>query len=463
MATVVIEENWSPSNKNSLYIPSKLARYSFGEDFTRENKDTTPLDIINNIEGERIYQDLHLEVTVKNQAQIEDYVHCFDLSNLGTLGFFVYNVPYYKTAGAWQANYSYTANTVVYYYLYGYNTSNYYMCIQEHTSSADFFTDLMNGNWSSVENSTLNINKNINENNYQEDFPYVGELVFKNLWGCDRTNSLQTYVKESNLLIYYPRTLSPNLVSNQSNYSKFFDKGTFKTGIDYGLRLILGESFEQDDILGDTKLNNYFSFSESNHSVGSDWNPSSDSTISNYFPNYSLNYPFDHYYRIVPYRGLPFFKEKIFDDTLLRFYLEKKDALGNIYQRIVNIPINLIFTNNLIKCYFKNSSGIYTSEYLNSNSNNQFSASTSADVISCSITVWCPNVERLTASSTILNCDVRTRPELRNKNGQLCELYWEFNVNGKPAGSQVLAYHTFEYSDGENYDKFIFFETITMV
>ena len=55
--------------------------------------------------------------------------------------------------------------------------------------------------YSSKFRNWLKINKNIKENNYNKDigFPYVGYLLFKNLWGCDMTNYLETFVNKAYL------------------------------------------------------------------------------------------------------------------------------------------------------------------------------------------------------------------------------------------------------------------------
>ena len=87
--------------------------------------------------------------------------------------------------------------------------------------------------------------------------------------------------------------------------------------------------------------------------VPSDWNASNDSVVINNFGGMVYN-PFDHYYKFEPKVGMPFFKEKVFEDSLIKFVLQKEDKLGNIYKRIVELPILITFTNNLIKGYFTN-------------------------------------------------------------------------------------------------------------
>ena len=66
-------------------------------------------------------------------------------------------------------------------------------------------------------------------------------------------------------------------------------------------------------------------------------------------------------------------------------------------------------------------------------------------------------------SSTIIGpCNVRQRPELRSHNGQTCNIYWEFDSGAWANGVVMRAVHILEYSDGENYDKFIYIENIEL-
>ena len=187
-------------------------------------------------------------------------------------------------------------------------------------------------------------------------------------------------------------------------------------------------------------------------------------------------YPFDHYYQIYPKgfpnaSSLPFFKEKSFEDFSIELVLQRKDVFGNIFQRIVNLPIFVNFYNNLIKIYFRNNHNnsvgqIYTSEYLPSSSNYEhyFTSSSAYDYTICRFTIWCPNIERLSLNSTIVGpLNVRTRPSIVTKNGQVGVVKWEFDTGSGAAGKTMRAVHTLEYSDGENYDKFTYIEKIGII
>ena len=504
---------------NCVYIRITLYKDAWGKCTLRKSyspslseKDRTPLKIIDNKEGTQIYKDLHFEVYVKAEALIKNFVDCFDLSAFQAFpndpSLFYYNQnslilnyqtrDYYKntypnTFPNFQPNYAYLVGDFITGSLFP-SFSQRYVCLKAHTSAASFSEDYWNedtytltGNWGNIANPLdwLYVDKSIKEINYSEEigFPYVGSLVFKNLWGCDMINYLNTYVNKSYLAISYYDLFAKNLrMANPYYYDKFFQQGYF-SDIDlngntsnvegFGVRLIRGENFRNDEILGDTILNNYFNFIETRHAVSSSWNANSDSTNNTYF-NGSIHKPFDHWYRFEPTRSIPFFKEKVFEDFKIELVLQREDVLGNLFQRIVNLPILVTFTNNLIKCYFRNANldgtPTYTSEFLNSNAVNSFyydHKEGSSGVLS-KVVIWCPNVKRLTVSSTIFNpTRVKTFPKLININGnsesplegQTCILTWsanELNVNEK-----VTAIHSLEYSDGENYDKFIFIEEIT--
>lgn len=465
-------------------------------------KDMTPLNIVDNKAGEKIYEDLHFEVYVKAESLIKEFVDCFNLDAFqrfpnensywyGSQNSLVLNVStrdYYGktyTFNNFIPNHEYQVGELVIGSFY--NSSSKYVCTKAHTSADNFWDDYFSktfqptGNWRELGGGNwLYIDKNIKERNYSQElgFPYVGSLVFKNLWGCDMLNFLKTYVNQSYLAISYYSLFAKNLRIANSYYDKFFERGYFldtasngntseKEG--FGVRLLRGEGFRSDEIFGDTILNNYFSWLEHRHDVPADWNPNNDSVISDYFN--SLSSPFDHYYNFVPYIGIPFFKEKVFEDFIVELVLEKTDVLGNLYQRIVDLPILITFTNNLIKCYHRNPglpSNMYSSEFLNSNSINRFSYNNSGghSGVNGSVVVWCPNIQRLSVSSTISNpARVNQIPSIKNINGgddlygQVGLLSW--SVNELEVGETVSATHILEYSDGENYDKFVFIQEIT--
>ena len=527
------QQTFNPGAANSLngsiYVPANCyyikitfytqawekcsLRASYSNSLVSNEKDTTPLDIVDNKAGEQIYKDLHFEVYVKAEALIKNFVDCFNLRafqsfpndigayfdsysqnslvfNYNTKDYYKVNYPDSKFPN-FQANYAYKVGDFITGTIYIY--SERYVCLKDHTSASNFSDDYfgenivtLSGNWASVSASSSNwlyVDKSIKETNYSEEigFPYVGSLVFKNLWGCDMINYLNTYTNESYLTISYYDLFAKNLRSKNSNYDKYFQQGYFldknpsalnSNSLEgFGVRLIRGENFRDDDILGDTTLNNYFSFTETRHAVGSDWTALSDSVNTDYF-NGSISKPFDHWYKFSPKRSIPFFKEKVFEDFKIELVLQREDTLGNVYQRVVELPILVTFTNNLIKCYFSgsnlNSMGIYSSEYLNSNAVNSFYYNdTGSHKVQSNIVIWCPNVKKLSVSSTIFNpIRVDSFPKLINMNnnenspleGQTCILHWvakDMNV-----GETVTAIHTIEYSDGENYDKFIFIEGI---
>lgn len=461
-------------------------------------KNMIPLNIVDNKAGEKIYEDLHFEVYVKAEALIKEFVDCFNLNAFqkfpdessywyGIQNSLIFNVStkdYYEntyTFNDFIPNHEYSVGDLI----VGYNYfSSKYVCTKNHTSANTFRDDyenweelrISNGNW-------LYVDKNIKEKNYSQalGFPYVGSLVFKNLWGCDKLNFLKTYVNQSYLAISYYSLFAKNLRTANSYYNKFFERGYFldtasngdigeKEG--FGVRLLRGEGFKSDEILGDTILNNYFNWIEYRHAVPADWDPKKDSVILNYFNSFGfVGSPFDHYYNFVPYIGIPFFKEKVFEDFIVELILEKTDVLGNFYQRIVDLPILVTFTNNLIKCYHRNPglpSNVYSSEFLNSNSINRFSYNYTEghSGVDGSVVVWCPNIQRLSVSSTISNpVRVNQIPTIRNINGgeglygQVGLLSW--SANELEVGETVSATHILEYSDGENYDKFIFIQEIT--
>lgn len=469
-------------------------------------KDMTPLNIVDNKAGEKIYEDLHFEVYVKAEALIKEFVDCFNLDAFqrfpseasywygvqNSLNFHVATKDYYGGAYTFNnfiANHEYAVGDLIIGYTYLYSAK--YVCTKAHTSVDNFFDDYfdpqtlrLTGNWIELEVSGGNWlyrDKNIKEKNYSQElgFPYVGSLVFKNLWGCDMLNYLKTYVNQSYLAISYYSLFAKNLRFANSYYDKFFERGHFSDTASngntselegFGVRLLRGESFRSDDILGDTVLNNYFNWNENRHAINSDWNYNSDSVNQNYFGG-AISNPFDHYYSFVPYIGIPFFKEKVFEDFIVELILEKTDVLGNLYQRIVDLPILVTFTNNLIKCYHRNPglpSNMYSSEFLNSNSINRFSYNHTEghSGVDGSVVVWCPNIQRLSVSSTISNpARVNQIPTIKNINGgdglygQVGLLSW--SANELDVGETVSATHILECSDGENYDKFVFIQEIT--
>lgn len=472
-----------------------------------EGKDKTPLNIIENKVGTQIYKDLHFEVYVKEEALIKNFVDCFNLKsfqafprnveenysayytqnslilNYNTEDY--YDKTYPNKFPAFQPNHVYKKGDLITGTIYVY--SQKYICIKDHTSTNDFYNDWVANNWASLSISDggwLYIDKSIKETNYSENigFPFVGSLIFKNLWGCDMLNYLNTYVNKSYLAISYYDFFAKNLRFNNTYYDKFFQQGYFSdiSGTNnasdlegFGVRLIRGEDFKNDEILGDTVLNNYFSFAEKRNSIPSSWKASSDAINKTYFDG-KISNPFDHWYTFQPIRSIPFFKEKIFKDFKIELVLQREDKLGNLFQRIVDLPILVTFTNNLIKCYFRNwndfgGTNIYTSEYLNSNAVNKFfyEKGKGTSGVNSKIVVWCPNVKRLTVSSTIFNpARVRNFPKLVNikyndssADGQTCILAWTFD--DLDVGEKITAIHSLEYSDGENYDKFIFIEEIT--
>ena len=451
-------------------------RASYSNSLVSGEKDMTPLDIVDNKEGAQIYQDLHFEVYVKAEAIIKNFVDCFGLRAFQTeanFKFQAFTPDYYdELASPWEANHVYKVGDIVSHYIY--ISSFNYCCKTAHTSGTSFDETY----WDLIDNSRtnfLNIIQNIKEENYSLDNPWVAHLVFKNLWGCDLTNYLKTFVKSSNFCLTYKNAFAENLKNTVSNYDEFFDKGYFKNNDDIlGARFLLGESWKEDSLLGDNKLNNYTNVAntygttafEQKHSVGSDWNYSDDSVIKDYFDT-NIYEPFDHFYRFIPKVGMPFFKERVFEDCLIQIALQRKDVLGNIFQRFVQLPTLVTFTNNLIKVYFRRGADtsigrVYDSEYLASNYEYKYTGSSSADKIACRSTIWCPNVERLSISSTILGpLGIVKKPELVTKNGQLGVMEWIFSAG--TAGTKMLATHVLEYSDGENYDKFIYIESITMV
>lgn len=520
----ISNQTFSPSSNISLkgsfrtpsnchYIRITIYKQAWGKCTLRPRianmtgeKDMTPLNIVDNKAGEKIYEDLHFEVYVKAESLVKEFVDSFNLDAFqrfpnensywyGSQNSLVFNV---STRDYYGKNYTFDNFIPHHQYKVGdliigsiYITSSKYVCIKAHTSVGNFEDDYINpstfkftGNWIELSVSGGNwlyIDRNIQEKNYSQElgFPYVGSLVFKNLWGCDMLNFLKTYVNQSYLAISYYPLFAKNLRIANSYYDKFFERGYFldtasngntseKEG--FGVRLLRGESFRSDEILGDTVLNNYFNLYEYRHAIPTNWNSNNDSVISDYFNN-SINLPFDHYYNFVPYIGIPFFKEKVFEDFVVELILEKTDVLGNLYKRIVDLPILVTFTNNLIKCYHRNSNlpnNIYSSEYLNSNSINKFSYNYSEghSGVDGSVVVWCPNIQRLSVSSTISNpARVNQIPTIKNINGgdglygQVGLLSW--SANELDVGETVTATHILEYSDGENYDKFVFIQEIT--
>ena len=89
----------------------------------------------------------------------------------------------------------------------------YCVCKSLHVSASTFSVEMQDNknSWHIVPNlgNWLKINKNIKENNYNKDigFPYVGYLLFKNLWGCDMTNYLETFVNKAYLTLTYKKIL----------------------------------------------------------------------------------------------------------------------------------------------------------------------------------------------------------------------------------------------------------------
>lgn len=473
METTILEETWTPSNTESKYKPEKLARYKFSGNFNQ--KTTEALDIIDNKAGEKIYEDLHLQVYVKSEAIVKDYINDFTLNNLGgfydNIQFGIYN-PSVKNPNdvpIWTSGVTYKANTLVKKSSY-LNSYNYFICVKEHKSDSSNEPDLFSFDstyweyfsFESIYSNWIRISKNVSQSNYKSNWPYVGELVFKNLWGCDLANELNLFTKKGNILIQYPSSLAKNLANKTSNYNKFYSWGyfdsTYQENQENGVSLIMGESLDNDDILGNSKNNNYLTISSNRHNVPSNWNSLTDSVISNYFGG-EISNPFDHYYFLSSNLGIPFFKEKTFNDAYIRLVLDRVDILGNKFKRIVNLPITITFTNNLIKGYFAKNS-VYILEFLNSGNINRFIGKKGSNIL-CTTEFWCPDVSKLTFSSTILGCTIKDKPKISNENGQLCRFSWSFNAINEE-DHVVLATHSFKYSDGINNDEFIYIERITI-
>ena len=217
--------------------------------------------------------------------------------------------------------------------------------------------------------------------------------------------------------------------------------------------------------------NNYLTYSETKHNIPNNWNYNNDSVVTNYFKG-EVTDPFDHYYQFTPKIGIPFFKEKVFEDFKIELVLQKEDVLGNLIQRIVDLPILVTFYNNLIKVYWgdydPNNLKIlqfYKSEYINSNVEHSFTAYANGNnIVTCS-TIWCPNVNKLLVSTTVigpLGIQEEQKPRIIKKNGQTCILTATM-AGTTDVGTVMKFIHTIEYSDGENYDKFIYIEKTTFV
>lgn len=492
MATIIYDEPWSPSDINCEWKPEKLSRYSF----VNGEKDMTPLDIVDNKEGVQIYQDLHFEVYVKAEAIIKNFVDCFNLKSFqnfipndsNNFKFCTYTPNYYDLS-EWD-------NTFIpnHWYSFGdkikqtnvpvYGTL-YYYCLIPHTSSSSFVFD--NKWWTYRENldifskdkDWLSIIKNISEDNYnlKDNYPYVAELVFKNLWGNDLTNYLKTYVKHSNFCIYYDTFFREHLRLFSPLFDKFFDQGYFENPISSvseisGVRFIFGESFKSDEILGNNKLNNYLSITEVKKILSSSsYDPSIDEDNIEYFGGNILN-PYDHYYKIEPNSNIPFFKEKVFEDCYIELCLVKKDILGNIIKRIVDLPILLTFTNNLIKIFTRAVMGKgFYDDGINSCWDNFLLNSDNINIINIQpdfegfveVVVWCPNIERLNISFTLNGRGKYLEsPTLKGfpysttnfEGGQLATLKWQYDTT--EAIGELTTIFKMEYNDGSNYDNFIF-------
>lgn len=446
MATTIIEEDWPQKKKyNSKYHPSKVAQYPWKEGALFKEKDKTnkgtnkPIQILDNKENALIYRDSKIEIYVKNEAILDNYVECFNAKDIldYNFNFKYYNVPYYK------------------------DDSEYLLYSDEYIGNVyeKIYPEI----------GLLTVNKDIKTSYYNNQFPYVAELVFKNLWGCDFKNELNNYLRECNILIQFSKNFQKYLRKEESNYNEFFDQGYITEA-----QLCFGENFEKDEILGSTNLNNYCSIIKKNKFIVSNWDPSIDSTIQENFPNSDVSNPFTNYLIMKFKRGIPFFKQKEFQDSYINLVLEKIDILGNITQRIVKLPVHILFFNNLIKGYWKkivkdkdtnqdkitykehlNSSGIY-SFYVTKSQNNQWSHKHY---------IWCPNVKKLNLSSTTLSTDNKCNftmlptlvdlKESNNLNGSLCILKYEFDISNCAVGDKINVINLFEYSDGENYDKFI--------
>lgn len=420
------------------------------DSFLRVNKNTTPLNIFENKKGTKIYEDLHIEVFVKTESIVKDLVNNFDLSNLYNPILSVENTALHSDIDEFVGNHNYKAGELIHAYYSGVDYG-FYVCLKDHISANNFYDDYTNGltytgNWSELnwsEKELLYVNKNIEESNYSVSFPYVAELLFKNLWGCDVTNNLNLYVKKTKFHIDYNSFLNDTLSKNDSSYNKFYSQGLVKTA-----EVIFGDSFDNDSILGNTKLDNYFRIDR----------------LSN---SYTISNPYDHSYDITPFLGMPYFKEKDFQDAYIKFILFKKDVLGNEINRIVNLPLHILFFNNLIKAYWKDLNAgysFYSGEYMSSTSVYKFSGKKSAaDAISATFVIWCPNVEKLTLNTSYRDCEIHEEPKLQNKRGQFCELYYSFKTSGLEVGDKVKFINVLEYSDGENYDKFTLHNECTII
>lgn len=443
------------SSKDFCYIRLTLYKEAWEKcildtDYNISNSDvikqSSVLNIFNNKTEEKLYQDLHFEVYVKEEALIKNFVEFFKLNsfqNASHLAMHTYTDP---------KNYGRSIN--------------------------------------SINECGLIIIDNINENSSNLNQNYVAKLTYKNLWGCDMNNYLQTFAVDSYFCITYNKNFSENLRKFSQFYNKNFDQGYFKNNDLGGVKLFLGDKFNQDEILGQIKLNNYWTTNqEIFHGTPINWNSKTDGVINGCFGG-KFDNPFDHYRIFRPSLAMPFFKEKSFDDAYIQLNLQREDRLGNIYKRIVELPVLLTFANNLIKIYYKSyDENIdykilqkeYDYEYLNSNNEYLYfiDSNGSGDlgiyVNNRYFTIWCPDITKLTISTTFTGklskkavetpeptCGILLYPKFELKNGQIGIIHWQFRFSPNYKDTFLKAVHVLEYNDGENYDKFTYIETINL-
>ena len=175
----------------------------------------------------------------------------------------------------------------------------------------------------------------------------------------------------------------------------------------------------------------------------------------------------------------PIFKNKIFTDSCFKLFLEKRDRFGNTIQNLYKIPLKLKFYNSLIQIFFiSSSSGVLSHFYSMDEMENDGhyyqaqGAGKKAKVIS-HFQVWCPNINNLSIKSTQTKNCYRENTNWEDKNNsfpriiklddQFGLLEHTFMIENNKKYDRLEFVHTLEYSEGENYDKFIFREIIDLI
>lgn len=446
------ETDFKEKKYNSYYTPAKIGIFKFNKNWKKKNE--VAQRVINNIPGEIIYSDSNTEIYLSKSVIVQDFVNCLDLSKL--------NVGFY--GGGIQ------------------NISSYFLETQTN------------------KNTLLEIKRNFFDSG---EFPL--DFYFRNLWNPTLEYSLknrewegQMYqrigrvnLKTQNLLLF----ANKNFLKSRENFdTEFFDKGCIDY---YNSTIFWGDTFLNDESLGNTLTKSpYLNITEKNGFPKkiSSFDYKKDSNFIEHFDNgleswknpitseelwtLAISLPLK-YWEMEWSISTPIFKKKIFTDSYFKLALEKKDRFGNTIQNIYKIPLRLTFYNSLIQVFFINPTDGDLSHFYSMDAMERDGYYYSAKGVGrrtrvwSVFQVWCPNINNLSIKSTqTKNCyrentnwedKKNSFPKITKLDDNFGLLEHNFVIENNKANDVLEFVHTLVYSEGENYDEFIFREVVTLI